>query len=106
MSGGAFDYKQFHIGDIADSIQSELDQQGKEKSKEELWMSKSYYNEYPEERFNITYPEDVQEIFKKGIKLLRKAHVYAQRIDWYLSGDDGEDSLIKRLKEELKKLEE
>lgn len=104
MSGGHFDYKQWHIEQIADSIQSELDRQGKEKDESELYMDKEYYIDHPEERFNYTYPEEVQEEFKKGISLLRKAAVYARRIDWLLSGDDGEDTFIKRLKEELNKL--
>lgn len=46
-------------------------------------------------------PETIKE-FKNGLKALRKAYVYAQRIDWLLSGDDGEDSFHERLKEELK----
>jgi hypothetical protein len=39
------------------------------------------------------------------MKVLRVAAVYAQRIDWLLSGDDGEESFLKRLKEELGQLE-
>ena len=42
--------------------------------------------------------------FKKGIELLKKAQVYAQRIDWLLSGDDGEDNFHLRLKEDLANL--
>lgn len=33
------------------------------------------------------------------------ASIYAQRIDWLLSGDDSEDSFKKRLKENLDELE-
>ena len=33
------------------------------------------------------------------------AAIYAQRIDWLLSGDDGEESFKRRLKEELDELE-
>jgi hypothetical protein len=32
------------------------------------------------------------------------AQIYAQRIDWLISGDDGEDSFRERLKEDLEKL--
>jgi len=39
------------------------------------------------------------------MKVLKVASVYAQRIDWLLSGDDGEESFLKRLKEELGQLE-
>jgi hypothetical protein len=34
------------------------------------------------------------------------AEIYAQRIDWLLSGDDGEDSFRKRLKEDLERLKQ
>ena len=44
------------------------------------------------------------EIFKEGVKKLKEAAIYAQRIDWYLSGDDGEECLIRRLKEGLEQV--
>lgn len=81
-----------------------MDKQGKEKPKEEIWLSKEYLDKYPEERYYTVYPEEVQKIFRDGIEILKKAEIYAHRIDWYLSGDDGEDSLIKRLKEDLEKI--
>ena len=40
--------------------------------------------------------------FKKGLDLLRKAAIYTQRIDWLVSGDDGRESFIERLEEDLK----
>lgn len=52
----------------------------------------------------IEDPEVIEE-FKKGLKILKTAAVYAQRIDWLLSGDDGEESFKERLKEELNELE-
>ena len=36
MSGGHFDYQQYRINDIADSIEHELNIQGKEKPKDKL----------------------------------------------------------------------
>jgi len=103
MSGGAFDYNQYRIRQIWEDIQKELDNQGKEKPKDELrHFDREYFEKYPEERFEPTYREDIQQIFKDGIKALKIAEIYAQRIDWYLSGDDGEDSLVSRLKEDLK----
>jgi len=107
MSGGAFDYSQYKIRDIHEQIQQELDRQGKEKQKEDLkYFDKDYLEKYPEERFEHVYREDVQKIFKDGIEILKKAEIYAQRINWYLSGDDGEDSLVSRLKNDLEKLNE
>lgn len=102
MSGGAFEYSQYKIRDIHEHIQNELDKQGQEK--EVQFWEKEYYEKYPEQRFEEVYREDVQQIFKDGIEALKKAEIYAQRIDWFLSGDDGEDSLVSRLKSDLDKL--
>ncbi len=102
MSGGAFEYSQYKIRDIHEHIQHELDKQGQEKQIE-VWQ-KEYFEKYPEARFEEVYREDIQQIFKDGIDILKKAEVYAQRIDWFLSGDDGEDSLVSRLKSDLDKL--
>jgi hypothetical protein len=52
------------------------------------------------------YPPEILEIFKEGVKKLKEAAVYAQRIDWYLSGDDGEKCLVKRLKEDLEQVKQ
>ena len=102
MSGGAFEYSQYKIRDIHEHIQQELDKQGQEKQIE-FWQ-KEYFEKYPEARFEEVYREDIQQIFKDGIEALKKAEIYTQRIDWFLSGDDGEDSLVSRLKSDLDKL--
>ena len=48
--------------------------------------------------------ENVQMIIREAIHALKRAHIFAHRIDWYLAGDDGEESLYKRLAEELEQL--
>jgi hypothetical protein len=78
MSGGRFDYDQYKIGLIAESIEKEIND-----------------NEFSEE---------VIERFKLGIIYLKIAQVYAQRIDWFLSYDDSEETFFERLDEELKPL--
>ena len=97
MSGGSFDYKEWHIENIADDIQHILERQGKEIPEDERWGSLETYE---------TYSEEVQKIMKDGVDFLRKAYIYSKRIDYFLAGDDGEESLVKRLKFELDKLEE
>jgi hypothetical protein len=77
MSGGTFDYKQYNIREIADDIEQIIE-----------------HNSYQ-------FPDDIIKEFKTGVDILRKAHVYAQRIDYLVSGDDGEESFRERLKEEL-----
>jgi hypothetical protein len=110
MSGGAFDYKQYNIGMIADEVEQIILNSGRPKTAEELrdtWgRDPEWYDKYPEDLNHYAYPEDVIEEFKKGLDILRKAQIYTQRIDWLISGDDGEESFHRRLKEELDKLAE
>jgi len=109
LSGGAFDYKQWHIEQIADDVEKLIEKNGRKKADEELkdefWHGDDWYEKYPEDLYHYKYPDEVIEKFKEGIKVLRIAAVYAQRIDWLLSGDDGEESFLERLKEELGELE-
>lgn len=63
-----------------------------------------YYDEDGKEIDYYDYEHETIEEFRKAIKVLREAAVYAQRIDWLLSCDDGEETFHKRLKEELGKL--
>ena len=78
----------------------------------EVYEVKSYtYEEYePDEDGEIPYFPDYSDPtiteFRKGVELLKKARVYAHRIDWLMSGDDGEDNFHKNLEEDLKELEE
>lgn len=105
MSGGRFNYQQSRLIDIIESIDEELEMQGKLREDVNDFFRKEFYEEYPEDKFNYTYPEDIQGEFLLAKKILRLAYIYAQRIDWLLSGDDGEDSFRKRLKEELGELD-
>lgn len=82
MSGGHFEYKQHQIREIKDSIQHLIED-----------------NADLEE----PYPEDIIEEFKNAVKCLKLAYTYSQRIDWLVSGDDGNESFREKLKEELLK---
>lgn len=111
MSGGAFEYNQWKIEQIAREIESIIYKNGKEKSQEELRSSigygyddPEYLEKYPDERYHYQYPEEVIKHFKTAVIKLREAAVYAQRIDWLLSGDDGEDTFLERLESDLELL--
>lgn len=82
MSGGHFNYEQYNIINIYESIQCEID------------------DPENQERYS---PETITE-FNKAVDILKKAYVYAQRIDYLLSCDDGEESFHRRLKKELEGL--
>ncbi len=80
MSGGRFDYKQYLIEDIAEEIERTVEKNGD------------------------AFPSPVLDEFQNGVKALRKAAVYAQRIDWLLSGDDSPETFLERLAEDLEEL--
>ena len=108
MSGGHFDYKQHHINDIADSIEWIIEKNGREKTREEIkeeyWRGNDWYEKYPEDLYHYKYPDDVIEKIKEGLTILKQAAIYTQRIDWLVSGDDGNESFIKRLQDDLTKV--
>jgi hypothetical protein len=79
MSGGHFDYNQYYIVDIIDELDRLI--------KDNDTVAGQQYS-----------PEVIKE-FKQGLKFLRKAFKYSMRIDWLVSGDDGEDSFLKKLHE-------
>ena len=77
MSGGHFDYHQYRIREIAESVEDIIQ--------------------------NYKYPPEVLEKIKEGLDALKKAEIYTQRIDWLVSGDDGPETFLERLKEDLSK---
>lgn len=106
MSGGHFDYQQYRIRDIADSIQEEIEDNDKPWFPEDspyAWdqeCNKEFF-----ESGGKRYSDETIKEFKAAIWHLRIAEIYAQRIDWLLSGDDGEEEFHKRLNAELEELE-
>lgn len=99
MSGGAFDYAQYRIADIYTEIEDEIyghsldDEFDVNRYIEDHWLEdseKEYVRKHHHTIPNRSeYSKETIKEFKKGIALLKKAEVYAQRIDWLLSGDDG-----------------
>jgi len=108
MSGGRFNYDQYKIGYIADEIEKYIERNGRPKTRKELadepYFGADYYKEFPEALNHYEYPEEVIEKFKEAVKALKMAQIYAHRVDWLLSGDDGEGSFLRRLQEELEKV--
>ena len=92
MSGGHFNYDQYRIGDAADEVERLIR------------LNDTPPNENWDNDFGHGFPETVIKKFKEGLKHLRLAQVYLHRIDWLVSGDDGDDSFLGRLEEELKAL--
>lgn len=106
MSGGTFDYSQRTIELIADDIEQTILEAGRKIPDVLLEEHQHRYSrEIPlEEQYYSSYNRKTMEIMKRAVYILRMAYIYAQRIDWMLSGDDGEDDLVRRLNQELHEL--
>ena len=113
MSGGHFDYYQWQINDIANSIEDyiyghSLDEEDVKYYIKDHWLEEEEKEYILKHKHTIPnryeYSKQTIKEVKKGLSILRKAYIYAQRIDWLLSDDDGEESFHKRLKEELDNL--
>jgi hypothetical protein len=92
MSGGFFDHSQYTLNQIVMDIEDEI-----------YYNDSEEVNEYNEKRGN-GFSEDTMQEFKLAVWYLKQALVYTQRIDWLLSGDDGEETFHERLKKDLEKL--
>lgn len=111
MSGGHFDYKDYIIGEIAETVEQEIRNNRKPYKWDELdyWernqYSKREYEALETKPLHSDWPSGVIDRMKDAVKVLRLAAIYAHRLDWLLSGDDGEESFAHRLDKELAELE-
>jgi hypothetical protein len=90
MSGGHFDYQQYLIEDIAATIDELIGTNGDTR-----------LNEFGDQK-GCGYSLETIARFKEAAHTLRRAHDMAQRVDWLVSGDDGEDSFNARWEEEVR----
>lgn len=107
MSGGHWDYIQYRFTDISEDIKQLVEKNGKPLTKEELkdgYHNDEWYEKYPEDLNHYKYTDEVIEKFKEAAEIITKAQIYIQRIDYLLSGDNGEDTFLERLEDDLNKL--
>ncbi len=89
MSGGHFDYQQYRLHDITMMI-------------DELIVSNDdeSLDEFGNRRGRGYGPEIILR-FKIASHTIKRAATMAQRIDWLVSGDDGDESFLRRWSEEV-----
>lgn len=109
MSGGSMDYVYGHINTAANHIQREL-------ANIELHRKKGRFlhphKVYQEEYSDIEYMKSSEALTDAVIKRLqdalicvRKAAIYAERVEWLTSGDDGYENFCMRTDEQLAECE-
>lgn len=64
------------------------------------------YDDYPEGAYVQEFSQDAIGRMKEAYRKVREAAVYAERMDYLLSGDDGEEDCAERLEKDLKDLKE
>lgn len=84
MSGGFFDYKQDNLHYLIDDINNLL----KNIDNEDYYCDK----------------EKIKQIYTEAKKYSELAYIYNNRIDYFESGDDSEESFFERLDEDLGKI--
>ena len=85
MSGGYFDYQDSYLEGIAERMDELIKDQEAEQCHER-------------------YDPEALAIFKDAATQLHRLSIVVHRVDWLVSGDDGEDSFFERLEEDLKKI--
>ena len=106
MSGGKFSYKQWHIDNIANQIEQEVILSGKPIPKQKWsYYERQEYEETHKQPMNYAFPEPILRRMEEAVYALRRAAIYAQRTDYLICGDDGEESFERRLQEELAELD-
>ncbi len=64
------------------------------------------YDHYPYDEEVVELTDESIETMKEAWRQLRIAEIYATRVDWMMSGDDGEETMRERLAEDLAAFEE
>lgn len=106
MSGGHYEYKYFKLNELADDIEGDFVNDGKYQATDYGTNDTSFHlgdrptKEY--DRIGDATPEQRIEILKEVKNLiddLRKCSFRAKELEWYMGGDTGAESYLKRLKE-------
>ena len=89
MSGGHFGYSVWEIKNVGEAIEALIEEN-----------DDTTPNRWGEPK-GCGYPPEIIAKFREAALALKVAHTYAQRVDYLLTGDHGEDSFLSRLSEDL-----
>ena len=105
MSGGSMDYAFVHINEAAAHIQRELANAELCQKRGRLFKASKYYLDNHPDVDYLKSPEAFTDAVVKRLRdalaCVRKAAIYAQRVEWLTSDDDGYESFCMRTDEEL-----
>jgi hypothetical protein len=102
MSGGSFDYGYFKVQMLADEIENMFVNDGKYEGEDYTYDGFSKRPMVTYDRIGDASPEERELILDevhKLIKDLNNCATRAKELEWYMSGDTGATSYLKRLKD-------
>ena len=102
MSGGHYNYKYHAIDDLAEEIDIEFQNDGKYMTED--WSVECFGRKplIEVDYFDGATQEQKEEILseiKSLVSILKDAAFRAKELEWFMSGDTGFESYLKRLKE-------
>ena len=102
------DYVFSRIAIAAEQVEDEIREIEENESISDFAPSQYYLDHYPnkpEFACAARLKEEVLKRMREAAKTLRRAEIYARRVEWLTSDDDGYDSFVVRTDNELAKLE-
>ena len=100
MSGGHFEYKQYQVDELAAEIDRVIAKVYKTREAVKNTPDDPCHPDYCWEK-SYLFSDETLAKFAEARDTLKRAGIMAQRVDWLLSGDDGEETFHKRWEEEL-----
>lgn len=91
MSGGHWDYANLNVGHIANELKSIVEYNDEHND----YSEKEPYNDYSVPDLERKYSKEIIVCFKKLIPFLELTDNILDRIDYYFSGDVGEEQFLK-----------
>lgn len=110
MSGGSMDYVYGRINEAARHIQNELANAELCRKNGRFFDVNKWYQEKHPELAYLQSPEALTDAVIKRLRdalvCVRKAAIYAERVEWLTSGDDGYENFCMRTDKQLAECEE
>lgn len=94
MSGGHFDYTQYRMGDVAENIWDLI-------THNDIPFADDFGDKY-----GYQFDKEIIDQLLLGYFFTKMAQIYVQRIDWLVSGDDGQEEFLERLQEDIQEFVE
>jgi hypothetical protein len=106
MSGGSYQYKYYRLEELADDIERDFINDGKYMSED--WSGETNFITHKKpmiehDRIGDTTDDErivILKEIKSLIEDLRKCSMRSKHLEWYMSGDFGATSYLKRLKKD------